>query len=81
MEPLMCEQCGGPMKDRKLCPWCRTEYYTGPELPEKPPEFYGMSAGSALNSYSTLSTHLMSSRTHGGYVDSWGQPVIVKIGY
>ena len=72
MEPLTCEMCGAPMKDRKECMYCGTCYYIGPELQEKPPEFMGMSAGLAMNSSAAVFSTCMVGGTQNLVLTGYG---------
>ena len=58
----ICEQCGAPMKDRRKCGHCRTEYYIGPDVVDSP--FPDMSS---MSNYSSISTCMVFSTNNGYY--------------
>ncbi len=53
-EKMQCKQCGAPMKTRRQCDYCGTQYYTGPEIPE---QIYELPTGIVWNNGSGALSH------------------------
>jgi len=70
MEPLTCEKCGGPMMTRRECPWCRTKYFEGPDLPDEPLDYFGMNTGTMMSS---------STAVHMGYPNTATASNVVRV--